>query len=329
MFQISIGAINRLEEKEFDVVVVGGGPAGCTAALYSRRFNLSTLVISERFGGLITDAEIVENYPGIPNISGGQLGELFVNHAKKYGARFYQARVEKIYRKDTKFFSKLSDGTEVSSKTIILATGERHRKLNVPGEREFLGKGVSYCAVCDAPLFKGKKVAIVGGGNVAFSDAQVLAKHASEVYLVHRRNWFRADPIEVERVKKTSNIKLITPYVVKEIRGKKSVEKIILEKTKEENGKVIPTGETRELDVDGVFIAIGLIPNSELARQIGAKVNERGYIVVDDFMRTTVDGVFAAGDCTDKASRFRQVVVSAAQGAIAAISVFNYLKSSK
>lgn len=316
-------------KKEYDVIIVGGGPAGCSAALYSRRFNLSTLVISENFGGLITEAEIVDNYPGLQGIEGDKLGQAFLNHAKKYGADTLQAKVVNITKENEKFKVILSTGEFLVGKAIILATGEIHRKLNVPGENEFLGRGVSYCAVCDAPLFKDEEVAIVGGGNVAFSDAQVLAKHAKKVYLIHRRNWFRADPVEIEKVKRISNIEILTPYVVKEIRGKNKVEKILIEKTKEENGKIVLTGEVKELKVSGVFVAIGLIPNSELAKKMGIRINDKGYIIVDDFMRTNIKGVFAAGDVTDKASKFRQVVVAAAQGAVAAISAFNYLKDAK
>jgi len=326
-FQISLSLPTKKEiRKEYDLVIVGAGPAGCSAALYARRYTLSTLIIAKKFGGLIADAEIVDNYPGLPEISGSDLANKFLEHAKKYGAETYMQEVLEIQKQDNIFVIKLADGKEVRAKSIILALGEKHRKLNVPGEKEFEGRGVSYCAVCDAPLFKNEVVAIVGGGNVAFSDVQVLAKHAKKVYLIHRRNWFRADPIEIEKVKKTPNIEFKTPYIIKEIRGKEKVESLLLQKVKEENGKIVELNEFEELKVSGLFVAIGLIPNTELAEKLGIELDQKGYIVVDDCMKTNIEGVFAAGDCTNKGAKFRQVVLAAAQGAIAATSAFKYLK---
>ncbi len=312
-------------ENEYDLVIIGGGPAGCTAGLYAGRFRIKTLIIANDFGGLINDAEVVDNYPGIPDVKGSELGKKFLEHAKKYGIETYLDEVIDI-KKENKFFKIITTKNEIKAKAIILATGEKHRKLGVPGEKELTGKGVSYCAICDAPLFKGKEVAIVGGGNASFTEAQILAKHAKKVYLIHRRNWFRADPIEVERVKKIENIEIKTPYVIKEIKGNDKVEYLVLKKTREGNGKVVETDETKKLKVDGLFIAVGLIPKSELAKKIGVKLNEKGYVIVDDYMKTNVEGVFAAGDLTDKASKFRQIVLAAAQGAIAAYSAFEFLK---
>ena len=314
-------------KEKYDLVIVGAGPAGCSAAIYARRFQLETLIVAKELGGLIVDAEIVDNYPGLPEIPGSELGNKFLEHAKKYMTNIIMEEVESIEKKESGFLVRTMDGKTVEARAIILATGEKHRKLNVPGEEEFLGRGVSYCGLCDAPLFKDRVVAVVGGGNVAFSDAQLLAKHAKKVILIHRRNWFRADPIEVKRVKENSKIEILTPYIVREIKGDMKVEKLLLEKTKEVGGEVIPTGELKEIEVDGIFVDIGLVPNSELAKKSGVAVDERGYIIVDDFMRTNVEGIFAAGDVTDKGSKFRQVVLAAAQGAIAAISVYNYLKS--
>lgn len=322
--------VEKGEVKEkYDLVIVGAGPAGCSAAIYARRFEIETLIIAKELGGLIVDAEIVDNYPALPEISGSELGSKFLEHAKKYMVDILMGEVESIEKKNSNFLLKTVDGRLIEAKTIILATGEKHRKLNVPGEEDFLGRGVSYCGICDAPLFKNRIVAVVGGGNVAFSDAQLLAKHANKVILIHRRNWFRADPIEVKRVRENNKIEILTPYIVREIKGNVKVEKLLLEKTREIGGKVTPTGELREIEVDGIFVDIGLIPNSELAKKVGISVNDKGYIIVDDYMRTNVEGVFAAGDVTDKASKFRQVVLAAAQGAIAAISAYNYLRSKK
>jgi len=313
------------KKKEYDVVIIGAGPAGCTAAIYAKRYTLDALVISKDFGGLIADAEIVDNYPALPEIKGSDLSQRFVDHMKKYGVESVMANVEKIEKVDEKF-RVFFNGDSVDARAVIIATGEKHRKLSVPGEEEFAGRGVSYCAICDAPLFKDKIVAVIGGGNTAVVDAQLLAKYASKVYLVHRRSSFRADPIEIENVKSNKKIEIVTPYVVKEIKGNNKVEKVLLKKVKEESGKIVETEEIKELNVNGVFVDVGLVPNTEIVKNLGVKLNNEGYIVVDDAMKTSVEGVFAAGDCTDKASQFRQVVLAAAQGAIAATSVYRYLK---
>ncbi|MCD6371707.1 MAG: FAD-dependent oxidoreductase [Candidatus Aenigmarchaeota archaeon] len=316
-------------KEEYDLVIIGGGPAGCSAGLYARRFKLSTLIVSDKFGGLMTDAEVIDNYPGLPEISGVKLAKAFLSHAKKYGVETYESKVVDLRKEDKEFVVELRDGKEIRTKTIIIATGEEHRRLNVLGEEKLLGKGVSYCAICDAPLFSEKVVAVIGGGNVAFTSVQILARQAKKVFLIHRRKWFRADPIEIERVKKLENVEILVPYVVKEIKGEKNVESLVLEEVYEKEGEVVGTVKLRELKVDGVFVAIGLVPNSELAKKMGVKLDERGYIETDDFMRTDIEGVFAAGDVTSKASKFRQIVLAAAQGAIAALSAFSYLKEKK
>lgn len=330
MISISLTAPKEENIKEhYDLAIIGAGPAGCSAAIYARRFMLETVVIGKDLGGLIADAEIVDNYPGLPEISGKELGQRFVEHAKKYKADFVEKFVTEIKRLDDEFEITLENGKKIRASTIIFATGEAHNKLEVPGEEELAGKGVSYCAICDAPLFKNKVVAVVGGGNTAFMDSQLLAKHAKKVYLIHRRTSFKADPIEVERVKNIENIEFVIPYVVKEIIGKDKVEKLLLRKTEIRDGKILETDETKELEVDGVFVDIGLRPNSLLAQDIGVNVDQKGYIIVDDEMQTNIPGIFAAGDVTNKASKFRQVVLAAAQGAIAAFSAFKYIRAKK
>jgi len=212
---------------EYDLVIIGAGPAGCSAGLYAGRFLLNTLIIYEKLGGMIADAWEVDNYPGFQKVSGTELSMKLFEHAKSYGIDALLGVVEKI-RKAEDLFSISTKGREIKAKCVIIATGEKRRKLGVPGEDDLLGKGVSYCAICDAPLFKEKVVALVGGGNTAFVDAQILAKHAKKVILIHRRNWFRADPVDVEKVKKTANIEIKTPYIVKKITGRSKVEKLIL-----------------------------------------------------------------------------------------------------
>ncbi len=330
-FSISIQPApeSRKEEikEEYDLVIVGAGPAGCSAGLYAGRFLLNTLIIYEKLGGMIADAWEVDNYPGIQRVSGSELSLKLFEHAKSYGVDALLGVVEEIRKVEDLFhiFARERE-REIRARCVIIATGEKRRKLGVPGEDELLGKGVSYCAICDAPLFKEKVVALVGGGNTAFIDAQILARHAKKVILIHRRNWFRADPVNVERAKKTENIEIKTPYIVKKITGKGKVERLILERTEEREGKVFGTGDYNELRVDGIFIDIGLEPNSELARSIGVELDERGYIIVDDEMRTNVPGIFGAGDVTNKGSIFRQAILAAAQGAIAAYSTYNYIR---
>ena len=325
--QISIQLPKKAEkiEKEYDLVIIGAGPAGLSAAIYARRFRLSTLLISKELGGTLNEISTIENYPGFEKVTGKEFAEKLINHAKSYETEFLEDYVNDIIKEEDHFIIKTSE-KEIIAKSIILATGEKHRKLGLPKEKELTGKGISYCATCDAPLFRNKEVAIVGGGNVAFSDAQILARNAKKVYLIHRRKDFRADPIEVDRVKNTENIEILVPYVVKEIIGEKRLEGIVLEEVDE---NLRPTGKTINLKVDGLFIAIGLEPNNELALKLGVNVDENGYIIVDDYMRTNVEGVFAAGDVTNKGSIFRQIVLAAAQGSIAAFSAFKYLKTKR
>ena len=321
-----IFGLKKEPKKEYELIIIGGGPAGCTAAIYAKRFLIDTLIIAKRFGGLVNDAEIIDNYPGLPEMKGEELAKKFFEHMLKYKPDYLEDEVLRIEKKGG-LFKVITREHEIFGKAIIVATGEVHRELNVEGEKELRGKGVSYCAICDAPLFKNRIVAVIGGGNTAFIDAQLLAKYAKKVYLIHRRKWFRADPIEVEKVKKNEKIEIITPYIIKRIVGNERVEKIILEKTKEENGKIFPSGETKELEVNGVFVDIGLVPVTQIVKDLGVKIDEKGYIVVDDEMKTNIEGLFAAGDVTNKAAKLRQIVVAASQGAIAAFSAYKYLKT--
>jgi len=225
-------------------------------------------------------------------------------------------RIEKLPDGNFKVLTNL--GKEFIAKAVIIATGSQRRKLGVPGENL---KGVSYCAECDAPLFKDKIVGVVGGGNSAFHDAQVLAQHAKEVYIIHRRDEFRADPVEVEEAKKNPKIKFILNKVVKEIKGTEKVEEVVLQDTK--------TGEISSMKLDGLFVAIGLVPLSEIVKGLNVNMDESGHIVVDQCGKTNVVGLLAAGDVTTQICNLRQVVTSAAQGAVAAYSAFLYIKTKK
>lgn len=316
-FTFSLSSSPKKLQPEYDVIIIGGGPAGLTAALYSSRSLLRTAVISKDFGGQVLDAHHVENYPGFESIKGSYLMEKFKAHAEKFGAEMIQAEVKEIKRVENKFYIKTNIG-ETSAIAIIYATGSRHRRLNVPGEEEFLGKGVSYCAICDAALFKGKTVAIVGGGNTAFMDAELLTQYVEKLYLIHRRRAFRAEPIYVERLKKNPKVEFVIPYVVKSIEGDERVEKIILQNRE--------TGDEKILEVDGVFIDIGMEPQTDLLRGLGVALDEKGYVIVNADQSTNVPGLFAAGDVTTACNSIHQIVTAAAQGAVAALSAYEYIK---
>jgi thioredoxin reductase (NADPH) len=303
-----------MDHSLYDVFVVGGGPAGLTAGIYCARNGLRVAVASEGvFGGTVSSASLVENYPGFPEgILGADLGERFRQHAENSGAELITERIEAI-RTENGYFE-LDGGATYYSKTVILALGITYRHLGVPGEREFSGRGVSYCATCDGAFFRNKTVAVVGGGSSAFSSAEYLANLAQKVYLIHRRTGFRAERVLVDRVLGNKKVVPILNKTVRSINGEKKVDNITVED--------VATGEKTILPVDGVFIQIGEIPNSDLVRGL-VDLDENGYIKVDEMMRTSKDGAFAAGDVRSKA--LGQIVTAAADGAIAAEGVFKYL----
>jgi len=306
-------------DREWDVIIIGGGPAGYSAAIYCGRYKLKTLVITKEVGGLLNEISFVENYPGIKRIKGSELVKMFKEHAEEYGVKTLIDEVIDIKRDENNIFHVITrNGYEFFSKTIIIATGSQRNKLGIPGENL---PGVSYCAECDAPLFKNKIVGVVGGGNSAFHDALVLAQHASKVYIIHRREEFRADPDLIEKAKSNPKIEFLLNKEVVEIKGEKKVEKVVLKDAK--------TGEIFELNLDGLFVAIGLKPISEIVKNLGVNTDNYGHIIVDECCKTNVPGIFAAGDVTQQLCNFRQIITAAAQGAIAALSAFKYIKEMK
>ena len=307
--------------EKFDVIIVGLGPAAYGAALYSARYMMKTLVIGETPGGQLTEAGIVDDYLGLIEIQASDMIKVFNKHIEKYNVPVILDTVEKIEKTGDEFIVKTKRKGEFKADSIILAIGVKRRKLNVPGEQEFTGKGVSYCSVCDAPLFKNKVVAVVGGGDSALEGAEILSSYSKKVYLIHRRDTFRAQPIYVETVKKKPNVEFILNSVVKEIKGEKIVKQITIQNLK--------TGELKELNVDGVFVEIGFDPPTDFARNNGIEVDSNGYIKVDEWMRTNISGIFAAGDCTSMWLGFRQVITSVAQGSVAATSAYRYLTEKK
>jgi len=317
MFKLSRSLLTKKYEfpEEWDVIVVGGGPAGLTAAIYAARYGLKTLVITPEIGGMLLEAAIIENYPGFERISGPELANKFAEHARNAGASILSDKVERIDILDERYYQvETSGGYVFRARAIIVATGSRRRKLGVKGEDL---NGVSYCAECDAPLFKDKVVAVVGGGNTAFHDALVLAEHAKKVYIIHRRDKFRAEEALVKAVKSNPKIEILTNKRVIEICGDQKVECIRLEDTKD--------GSLSTLEVEGLFVAIGMIPNTEIVKPLGVKMDEKGFIITDNCQRTNVKRVYAAGNITTSCCVFDQIITSAAQGAIAAKSAYEDL----
>lgn len=302
----------------WDVVIVGAGPAGLASAIYTGRSNLNTLVLDSMFpGGQLLITEMIENYPGFPEpMAGFELSDRMKKQAEKFGAVIKSGySVSKVDLDGDIFVLKLESGGELKAKTVIWAAGSTPRKLGVPGEAEFLGRGVSYCAVCDGALFKGRGVAVVGGGDSALEEALYLTKFANKVYLIHRRDKFRAVPIVQERVKANEKIEPILNKVVESINGEQFVESLTLKDT--------VTGKKSEQKVDGIFIFIGSEPNTAPIAHL-VELDDRGYILTDDEMKTATPGLFAAGDTRKKP--LKQVITAAADGAVAAMSASKYLE---
>lgn len=315
MFTFNVLKRGSESVKKYDLIVIGAGPAGLTAGIYGGRAGLKVAILDSGLsGGQLLTIDVIENWPGEMSISGQDLAKKIRNHASKYAEIYEMTDVTRIQSVGDEFQIKTSSGTFIS-KAIIFATGAKRKRLNVPGEKELIGKGVSYCAVCDGSFFIGKRVIVVGGGNTAFSDAIYLKSIGVDVILVHRRTSFRAFKVLVDRARELG-IVFKTPYVVRKILGEEKVEGVIVEN--------VETGRSEELRVEGVFIAIGLEPNSKLAKELGVDVDEQGFIKVDRNMRTNVPRVYAAGDVT---GGLMQVIKATAEGAIAALSAHEDLTS--
>lgn len=299
----------------YDLVIIGSGPAGLAAAIYAQRAKLDAVVIEENFvsGGQVVTTYEVDNYPGLPGISGMDLGTTLREHAEKMGAVFVR---DKVLELSLDGETKTVKGKKETyhARTVILATGAKHRMLGVPGEKELSGMGVSYCATCDGAFFRGKTVAVVGGGDVAAEDAVFLARACEKVYLIHRRNELRAAGVLQERLAALENVEILWDTVVDEIRGENRTESLLITQKK--------TGETGELAVDGVFIAVGITPNSELVKG-KLELDEQGYIRAGEDGETSVQGVYAAGDVRTK--QLRQILTAASDGANCVTSVQSYL----
>ncbi len=303
-----------MNKKEvYDLIVIGGGPAGVTAAIYAARYKLNTLLISKEIGGQMLEAHKIENYPGFKSISGKELADKFKEQLKYLNIPVKEVRVDGLQKSEQGFIVGTAEEEAIEGKALILALGTERRKLNIPGEKEFLGKGVSYCAVCDGPFFKDKVVGVVGGGDSAASSAVLIAKYAKKVYILVREAEMIASPSWLDEIKEHENIEVLYNKSVKEIEGDKMVSSIVFE-------------DGEELKIDGLFIEIGSIPATALAKEIGVKINDKGYIIVDERQATNVDRVYAAGDITTGSNKFRQIATAIAEGAIAANSAYENLK---
>ncbi|MBR3807080.1 MAG: thioredoxin-disulfide reductase [Lachnospiraceae bacterium] len=299
---------------KYDIIIIGAGPAGLSAAVYAKRAGFRTLVLDKSpvSGGQVLSTYEVDNYLGIQGVTGMELSEKFKNHAMEAGAEFVCANVLSIDAEgDTKVVHTEKEDYEAAA--IIFAVGAHHAKLGVKGEEELTGMGVSYCATCDGAFFKNRKVAVVGGGDVAIEDAIFLARGCEKVYVIHRRDTFRAAHSLVEKARQMDNIEFIIDTTVSEICGEDMVEKLVLSNVK--------TKEQTELEVNGIFIAVGIVPETEILQDV-VKMDEKGYVLSDELGSTNIPGVFVAGDCKQK--RLRQIITAVADGANAVTGVEDY-----
>lgn len=304
----------------YDVIIIGGGPGGLTAGIYTSRERLKTLLLEKELcGGLLAITDLIENYPGFADgIKGMDLIAKFKKQAEKFGTEIHEFEEVKKIELSPNGISIETNRGQYNTYTLILATGSVPKILNIPGESEFRGKGVSYCAICDGPLFREKKIAVIGGGDAAAQDALFLTRFADKVTLIHRRYELRATRILQERLRENKKIKLLLNYVPVSIEGKKIVDSIIV-KNKESN-------EEKEVEVSGIFISVGFLPNSKFLEGL-IKLDSAGYIKTNEQMETSTPGIYVAGDV--RAKKVRQIAVACGEGTIAAISVRDYLKEIK
>lgn len=303
----------------YDLVIIGGGPAGMTAAVYAARKRLKTLLISKDLGGQVLLTSEVENYMGYHYIEGRQLVDKFKEQVRHFPIdQEIGEEVEKLSKEGEIFSILTRSGKKFRGKTVIIASGKKSRSLNVSGEKRLIGRGVSYCSICDGPFFEGKEVAVIGGGNSAFEAALDLVKIASKIYLVDIASSWSADPVLVEQIEKEKKVTSFRRHKVKEIRGDDRVESITIE--------ALDGGQIKGLSAEGVFIEIGLVPNSEFAASL-VKLNQAGEIVVDCGNRTNIPGLFAAGDVSSVPEK--QIIIAAGEGAKATLTAYQYLLRSR
>ncbi|MBT5016144.1 FAD-dependent oxidoreductase [Candidatus Peregrinibacteria bacterium] len=300
-----------MNENTYDLVIIGSGMSGMAAAIYAGRFGMKTIIIGELPGGTITLTHLVENYPGYKRLSGLELAGHLQEHVADIGVETKQGTIKSITKDNEIFELTAENGDTYQTKTVLLATGTEHRKLGVPGEAELTNKGVSYCATCDGPFFRDKVVAIVGGSDSAVKESLLLAKYAKQVYIVYRKEAVRAEPINKKRMEEADNIEVINNTNITEILGDPTVNKI-----KFDTGK--------ELECQGVFIEIGRLPRTELAKQLSVDLNPKNEVIINKASETNIPGFFSAGDCTN--TDWKQAIIGVAEGCMAAYSAYQYVE---
>ncbi len=300
----------------YDVVIIGGGPAGLSAAMYAGRLKMKTLVLAGLRGGTVVNTNEITNWPGIKSIEGVKLAKQLEEHAKEYGVDIKDTEATAIKKGGKAFAVTTASEENYEGKSIIIATGTEVRKLGIKGESEYENRGVHYCALCDGFFYSNKTVAVVGGSDSAVKEALVLTQWAKKVYVIYRREKLRAEPINLERLNSNQKIEVLTNTNITEIAGDENGVKCVL-LDREYKG-------SSRLELDGLFVEIGRVPNSLLAKSLGITLNDAGEIITDKKARTSVDGVFAAGDVTD--SPFKQAITAAAEGVMAAYSAYNYTR---
>jgi thioredoxin reductase (NADPH) len=308
MFNIDMEGINL--EKTYDLIVLGGGPTAIGCAIYAARFALDVLIVGKIFGGLIATTHLVENYPGITSTSGQGLMDMFKEHMNSLRIPYITDEIRSIEQASDHFVLH-SFFQKFKAKSVVIATGSERKKLGIPGEEKFAGRGVSYCATCDGPFYKDKTVCVIGGSDSAAKEALFLSQNVKKVYIIYRGDEIRAEPINKKRVEENHKIEIIYKTNIVEIKGDNTVKSVIFD-----NGT--------EFEVDGVFIEVGSIPNSDLAKRIGVKTNQKDEIIINRKSETNLPGVFAAGDVAD--APFKQAITGVAEGVVAAYSAFDYIK---
>ncbi|MEK6757805.1 MAG: FAD-dependent oxidoreductase [Nanoarchaeota archaeon] len=304
--------LKEVSKKAYDVVIIGGGVVGYSAAIYCGRLKLKTIVIEKEIGGNLAKIDDIENYPGFQKISGINLVNKIKNHAKNYEVEFYNGEVVKV-SKTKNCISVKTKKNDYLAKTIIFCTGSKVRKLEIPGEKEFEGKGVHYCALCDGPLYKNKVLAVAGGGDSAAKEALLLSKYAKKIYMI-ARNKLKPNPINDERIKQNKKIQIIEDNQIQEIKGDKFVKEIVL-KNKLNNSNT--------LNIDGIFVYIGHIPLSDLAVELGVKINKNKEIITDKESKTNIEGIYAAGDVSE--GKFKQAITGVGEAVKAVYSAYEYI----
>ena len=298
---------------DYDLIIIGSGAAGMTASIYASRYTLKNIVIGDILGGTTTEAHKIYNWPGAPGISGFELMNNMTTHVKESGGEILSDTVIEAGRIEDGYFVVTKRGKRFTAKNILFTSGTKHRHLGIPREDELSGKGVAYCSTCDVPFFKDKVVAVAGGGNSAISAALYLADIASKVYVVCRSADLKGEPLWREELKKRENVTVVYAANITGLEGETQLTHIILDT--DFNG-------SNRIAVDGLFVEIGLLPQTDLAKALGAEINELGYIRVQPDMSTTVPGIYAAGDSTDASNNFHQIVTACAEGAIAADAIY-------